>query len=438
MLKKTKYILFIVAMCAGVTGNGQDEALKSLLETALQNNYGIRLARVDQQIAENQNTLGNAGFAPRVFMDGDYQYSVRESEQEFVSGDRQEVSGGRSTNLGAAVGVEWTVFDGFKMFAERDKLQTEALRSKTNTKYYVEQTVQDLALVYYQLMQGREMLEELRMVYKISQERFKLEQRRSKVGSGSALELYRAEINLNADSMQLVKYKADLRNFELEINRLIGTDLQNEILTGSDFNTNPGMDTEAMFEEALTKNSDLSMVQLQQIIEEQNVKSQRGNLMPEVMLFGSYNFNRSTSDFGFLLSNRQLGPQVGVNLRFNLYDGGRERSALQNAKLQAESAEISVEEKKAEISTAYYTAKENFTSAKQQLALAEMNVRKADDLQKIALEQYRNGVITSLEFRQVQLEILQAKLQVIEAEFALRENEIKMYRISGSILDKLL
>lgn len=438
MLKKTKYILFIVAMCAGVAGNGQDEALKSLLETALQNNYGIRLARVDQQIAENQNTLGNAGFAPRVFLEGDYQLSVRESEQEFVSGDRQEVSGGRSTNSGAALGVEWTVFDGFKMFAERDKLQTEALRSKTNTKYYVEQTVQDLALVYYQLMQGREMLEELRMVYKISQERFKLEQRRSKVGSGSALELYRAEINLNADSMQLVKYKADLRNFELEINRLIGTDLQNEIPTGSDFNTNPGMDTEAMFEEALTKNSDLSMVQLQQIIEEQNVKSQRGNLMPEVMLFGSYNFNRSTSDFGFLLSNRQLGPQVGVNLRFNLYDGGRERSALQNAKLQAESAEISVEEKKAEISTAYYTAKENFTSAKQQLALAEMNVRKADDLQKIALEQYRNGVITSLEFRQVQLEILQAKLQVIEAEFTLRENEIKMYRISGSILDKLL
>lgn len=437
MLKKINIILLLIVLSAG-SGFGQDEALKSLLQTALQNNYGIRLARVDQEMAENQNTLGNAGFAPRVFLDGDYQQSIRESEQEFVSGDRQEVSGGRSANLGASIGVEWTVFDGFKMFAERDKLQSEALRSKTNTRYYVEQTVQDLALVYYQLMQGREMLEELRMVYEISQERYTLEERRNEVGSGSALELYRAQINLNADSMQLVKYKADLRNFELEINRLIGTDLQNEIATGADFNTNPGLDTEAMFEEVLTKNSDLSLVQLQQLIEEQNVKSQRGNLMPEVMLFGSYSFNRSTSDFGFLLSNRQFGPQLGVNLRFNLYDGGRERTAMQNAKLQAESAQISVEEKKNEISAAYYIALENFNSAKQQLALSTMNAEQAEKLKKIAIEQYKNGVITSLEFRQVQLEVLQAKIQVIESEYALKQNEIRMYRLTGTILDRLL
>lgn len=437
MLKKINIILLLIVLSAG-SGFGQDEALKSLLQTALQNNYGIRLARVDQEMAENQNTLGNAGFAPRVFLDGDYQQSIRESEQEFVSGDRQEVSGGRSANLGASIGVELTVFDGFKMFAERDKLQSEALRSKTNTRYYVEQTVQDLALVYYQLMQGREMLEELRMVYEISQERYTLEERRNEVGSGSALELYRAQINLNADSMQLVKYKADLRNFELEINRLIGTDLQNEIATGADFNTNPGLDTEAMFEEVLTKNSDLSLVQLQQLIEEQNVKSQRGNLMPEVMLFGSYSFNRSTSDFGFLLSNRQFGPQLGVNLRFNLYDGGRERTAMQNAKLQAESAQISVEEKKNEISAAYYIALENFNSAKQQLALSTMNAEQAEKLKKIAIEQYKNGVITSLEFRQVQLEVLQAKIQVIESEYALKQNEIRMYRLTGTILDRLL
>lgn len=437
MLKKINVGVLVFVLSA-VSGYGQDEHLKSLLQTALQSNYGIRLARVNQEMAENQNTLGNAGFAPRVFMEGDYQQSVRESEQEFVSGGTQEVSGGRSDNLGASVGVEWTVFDGFKMFAERDKLQSEALRSKTNTQYYVEQTVQDLALVYYQLMQGREMMQELRMVYEISQERYRLEQRRSEVGSGSALDLYRAEINLNADSMQLVKYKADLRNFELEINRLIGTDLQNEIVTGHDFNTRPGLDTEAIFEEVLTKNSDLSLAQLQQLIEEQNVKSQRGNLMPQVMLFGSYNFNRSTSDFGFLLNNRQFGPQFGVNLRFNLYDGGRERTAMQNAKLQAESAQISVEEKKNEISAAFFTAKENFMSAKQQLALSRQSAQQAEKLQKIALEQYKNGVITSLEFRQVQLEVLQAKLQVIESEYALKQNEVMLYRLSGSILDRLL
>ncbi len=437
MLKKINVGLLVFVLSA-VSGFGQDESLKALLETALQNNYGIRLARVNQEMAENQNTWGNAGFAPRVFMEGDYQQSIRESEQEFVSGGTQEVSGGKSDNLGASVGVEWTVFDGFKMFAERDKLQSEALRSKTNTRYYVEQTVQDLALVYYQLMQGREMMKELRLAYEISQKRYQLEQRRSEVGSGSALELYRAEINLNADSMQLVKYKAELRNFELEINRLIGTDLQNEIETGNDFNTRPGLDTEAMFEEVLTKNSDLSLAQLQQLIEEQNVKSQRGNLMPQVMLFGSYNFNRSTSDFGFLLNNRQFGPQFGVNLRFNLYDGGRERTAMQNAKLQAESAQISLEEKKNEISAAFFTAKENFVSAKQQLALSRQSAQQAEKLQKIALEQYKNGVITSLEFRQVQLEVLQAKLQVIESEYALKQNEVMLYRLSGSILDRLL
>ncbi len=440
MLKKISagFCLILVSVVPILTLHAQDKALKSLVETALQKNYGVRLARVDQDIAENENTLGNAGFTPNVYIDGDYRRSIRESEQEFVSGDRQEVSGGRSSNLSGAIGVEWTIFDGFKMFAEREKLQTQALLGKTTVRYYIEQTVLDVSAVYYELMKGRAMLQELQTVYDVSRERLELEEKRKEVGTGNMLEVHRARINMLSDSVQLVRFRADLKNYEIEVNRLMAVDLENDIATEDDFRVNPGLNTDDMLESVLTKNTELNQTQIQQLLEEQNVKSRRGNLMPEVMLFGSYNFDRSTSDFGFLLSNRQYGPQFGVSLRFNLYDGGKERTAMQTAKLQAENAQISAEEKKTDVKAAFFTADQNYKSAKQELLLAQMNAEEAGKLEEIALEQYKTGLITSLEFRQLQLEVLQAKLQVVEAKFDLKQSELMLHRLAGSLPEEIL
>ncbi|HPQ51478.1 MAG TPA: TolC family protein, partial [Alphaproteobacteria bacterium] len=52
----------------------------------LENNYAIRLQRSNLQIAENNNTLGNAGFLPEINVNAGQNYSVTDSKQEFLTG----------------------------------------------------------------------------------------------------------------------------------------------------------------------------------------------------------------------------------------------------------------------------------------------------------------------------------------------------------------
>ncbi len=49
-------------------------------------------------------------------------YNNNNQLQKFSDGTTRERNGIRSNNLAGAVQLNWTLFDGFKMFATRDKL----------------------------------------------------------------------------------------------------------------------------------------------------------------------------------------------------------------------------------------------------------------------------------------------------------------------------
>ena len=57
-------------------------SLKKCIETGLERNYSIRIVKNEQQISENNATLGNAGFLPTADMSGGFFRFRRRHTQE--------------------------------------------------------------------------------------------------------------------------------------------------------------------------------------------------------------------------------------------------------------------------------------------------------------------------------------------------------------------
>ena len=87
------------------------------VKIGLKNNYDIQIAKNNREIAQNNSGFGTAGFLPTLNATG--AYAVSNSEQDtdspFSFGDTDN----RTAN--AQITLNWTLFDGFKMFIDNLK-----------------------------------------------------------------------------------------------------------------------------------------------------------------------------------------------------------------------------------------------------------------------------------------------------------------------------
>ena len=51
------------------------------MQIGLENNYDLRIVRNEEQISDNNATLGNAGFLPTIGLNGGYNYRESNSNQ---------------------------------------------------------------------------------------------------------------------------------------------------------------------------------------------------------------------------------------------------------------------------------------------------------------------------------------------------------------------
>ena len=123
--------------------------VEEVVGIALEQNYDIRLEQNNLNIAENNNSLGNAGFLPSVELNGNaYQY-IQDTELEFASGDGQSRTGAVTKSYDVSADLSWTIFDGLKMFATRDRLEEIQRSNQHLFRSQLLATVSDVMKAYY-------------------------------------------------------------------------------------------------------------------------------------------------------------------------------------------------------------------------------------------------------------------------------------------------
>jgi outer membrane protein len=194
-------IFFIISIIFPLSTAAQINGMltyKQAVGLLLKNNFDIQIAKNNATIADIQNTYGNAGFMPRVDINAGTSIASNKTRQEFASGLSVNQSGVGSQNLNAGAFLTWTIFDGMKMFATKERLNLLEQQGELSMKLEMEQQIEQLTLIYFQTVKHEQLIKGIEATMQVSQERIKLYERKLDIGAGSNVELLQARLDYNA------------------------------------------------------------------------------------------------------------------------------------------------------------------------------------------------------------------------------------------------
>jgi outer membrane protein TolC len=128
--------------------------LEDAIQQGLQNQFAIQIAKKREKIAENDNTLGNAGFLPTINGTTAKNYAISGLNQEFFGGIRAPLnqSGVRSNSSNAGVAMAWTLYDGNGMFILKNRFSELQQLGAKQTETSIENLIALISTTYYDII----------------------------------------------------------------------------------------------------------------------------------------------------------------------------------------------------------------------------------------------------------------------------------------------
>ena len=407
--------------------------LEEAVQIGLENNYGLQISRNLQEEAENNRSLGNAGFLPMVDLTGSRTERLEDSEFRSADGTGRTNEGARSTNTNASLNLNWTVFDGLTSFARYDRLGLLKEISDEQLRFDMEYTVSQIALSLFNVIRISEQMKVLENNIEVSLERIDIEETKVDLGSGSEYDLLQARSDLNADRAAFIRERNRLNEAKITLNELLSRDPRTDFDVTTEIDVNRFLPEEELFERLMEENAELAIARFENEVSQLEIREVQGERYPQISLTSGYSFNRSENDGGFFQFNETTGFSVGITARVNIFNGFNLNRRVQNAQIRKKNAELNLEAQKLRLESDFQAIFRTYQNSIELVDLEEDNLANAEETLDIALERFRLGSISSLEFREAQRTFLAAENRLINAKFEAKVAETELLQLTGEL-----
>ena len=434
------FLLGAVLFPASVQAQPAPDTLRldAAVQRALQNNQQAQIARREVDIAENNVSVGNAGFLPTLTGQAGYSETVASSDQTFLGGQTQNTDGAKTTQSNAGVDLRWTVFDGLQPFATYDRLGAERDRQAAATTEELEALAADVIEGYYDVARRQQQLAVLREAVSVSRERLRIVELQQELGSASDLEVRQARVDLNADSAQVLRQQTELVNAKSRLNRLLGRsgDASVRYAVTSSIAVDTSLGYGSLQETALRQSPALTQAREALQAAQAAKRETRADLFPSLDVTAGYGYSQLDAESGFLQESSSTDFSYGVSLTFDLFDGLNRWRRTQNAEIRTTNARLAVEDVRTRLTTELTSAYERYQNRLRLVELERQNLESVRANVDVALKQFEVGTITSVELREVQEQFIQAESRLLTAQFEAKQAEVELLRLSGQLLDR--
>lgn len=434
----TRFVKALVAttlLCVAATAAAQPLSLKDCITRGLDRNYDLRIVRNEAQAAANNATKAHAGYLPTLTAQGGYDASLDSRNTRLRSGGTERERNIAAHGGSAGVFAEWTLFDGFKIQTNLQRLRELKAQSETRTRTAIEDYVADVVAEYYNLVQQRIRMRNLRYAVSLSNERLRIVQERWLIGDNSRLDLQQAQVDFNADSAQSLKQREVITSARIRLNELMAENEVNGKLRVRDtvIAVNEHLNFDSLWAATLRTNSRLIQAAQNRTLAEIDLKSVKSRDYPYVRLNGNYGYDYNHYGSGGNRARHNWGGSVGVTVGMKLFDGNRRRERT-NAQLDIANAELAEQNVmlalKADLSDLWQAYQNNLRL----LNLEKENLVTAQENHFIACERYMLGDLPGIEMREAQKSLLDAEERILVAQYNTKICEISLMQISGGIM----
>ena len=436
-----KRIISIVTIVCGFNFSVRAQQMITLQEAiaaALHSNYDILLLSNDSVAAATDQRYIYGAFLPNINATAGTLWSTSAQKQKFDTRDDVEGSGIKTGNINASINLNWTLFDGLKMFAAKQRIDELYTLGRINLKAQVVNTTAEIINNYYLIVRQKQLLKAIEEQMSINEERVKLADRKLSVGLGTKPELLQAKVDLNAQKAAHLEQQTAMIQLRDQLNQLTGmqlpaiyevvdsipleldmniSDIQNQVET-----SNPTI-LQAL------KNADIAKISL---------KEAKASRWPTVSFVSAYNFTRNQNQnninpFSSVYS-RNKGYNFGFTASIPILNNLSVNRNIQQAKLDVEYQDIAVSKQMSLVNVWIKVAFNSYQYQINALRLEEENIELAKENVMIALERFRQGVSTFLELREAQKSLEEAYDRLIAARYNTKLSETELLRLKGEII----
>jgi outer membrane protein TolC len=406
------------------------------MQLTLENNYGIKVANNLVKVSENNANILNSQYLPTLTGNAGATLNIDNTEAEFSNGNITTLEGAESSRYNASVNLNYVLFDGFGRRYNYKSLKEQYKLTELEARETIENTILQLFTVYYSVAQLYENKQVLEQTLNISNDRLKRADYQFNYGQATKLDVLNAEVDINNDSINLINAQQELNNAKRDLNLVTGNVLHERFNVDTNINFVVSLNKADLLQKAVEQNITLQQVNKNILINQYELKTGKSEYLPTIGLTGSYGWNKNNNNAAaFLAVSTNTGISGGLNLTWNLFDGGQTITRVKNAKVNLEIQQLQKEELLLSVKRDFNNAWDDYQNKLTVLKIQEDNIVTSQNNFDRTLEKFKLGQINSIEFRQAQLNLINAELSKNQAKYQAKIAELELLRLSGELLN---
>ena len=433
---KSKILILLITLM-GTSVIAQEVLNKAeAIEIALKYNFDIREADNNENIALNNASKKNSGFLPSVSANGGVTYAITDSENTFTSGDVQSASGVQTERYNASIGANYILYNGETRKYNFKKFQESLNISELQSRGVIENVIVNIFGSYYEVARLTQNEITQKETLDVSRERLRRAEYSFDYGQNTQLDVLNAEVDYNNDSINYLNIVQQLENEKRNLNLFLGREVNTPFSVDTTLNYSQGLSRDAILENTLTNN--VAVLQQNGFLRsaEYDIKINNGANKPTVGLNTSYGWNQNNlGATSFVESQNSSALSYGATVSWNIFDGGQTSVRRQNNLIQLENQKLGMDRLKLNLNRDVNNAWSVYQTALFVLKAQEKNLTTNERNFSRTKEQQSLGLITSIEFRQAQLNLLNAKLNYNQAKYSAKNAELALLQLSGEIMN---
>jgi outer membrane protein len=168
------------------------------------------------------------------------------------------------------------------------------------------------------------------------------------------------------------------------------------------------------------------------LLQQKETGLSRSALYPSLSLSAGMDENLGSEQF--IGSTNALSAYGNLRLSWDIYTGGTRKRAMEVARINEEIAGVEIEQMEHALMNELLNLYDFYSVRVALLRVADESLQAAQLNMTIADEKFRNGAITSFEYRDIQLIYLNSALRRLEAVYNLIGSRTALTRLTGGFL----
>ena len=186
----------------------------------------------------------------------------------------------------------------------------------------------------------------------------------------------------------------------------------------------------------ITRRSEYQMLEVQQRLNNINVKRLKYGYLPSLVAYSSFNYSGQRNDLKFFTKEHIWYPTalLGGTLSLSIFDGFQRHYQIQQAKLDFKKGENNLKNLQLAIELEGASAAVNYSNASSSLQVQKRNLDLAQNIYTVSQKKYEQGVGSNIEVINAQQSLKESQANYFNAVYDLLVYKIDYLKATGSLI----